>query len=93
MKVLLLALLLTSCATVAEPLAQFNAGGVGIVLYDEPCATEHVKNLPLRVEWKAGGKTFGGCWGLNMFGLIVMYFEDLTVESIPLKQFSAAQGA
>lgn len=91
MKALLLVLLLTSCATFAEPLAHVERDGIRIVLYDSPCALSAVTNLPGRVEWTSEGKTFEGCWTANHFDLIVMYFSDKTVISVPSKVFQRLQ--
>lgn len=92
MRPLLFVLLLTACTTLAEPLAQVESNGVRIVLYTAPCALPAIANMPHRAEWTAKGKTFAGCWTLNSFNLIVMYFDDRTTIAIPAQHFARVNG-
>ena len=88
MKSIFFALLLAASAAVAEPLAQVEGNGTRIVLYTEPCALLDIINLPQRAEWTAKGKVYAGCWTLNVFSLVVMYFDDKTALTIPVQMFA-----
>ena len=88
MKPLLLALLLSASLAHAEPLAQVQGSSVHVVLYSEPCALPAVKNLLGKVTWKDASGEYEGCWRINAFNIIVMYFDDKTAESWPLAVFS-----
>jgi hypothetical protein len=69
----------------SAPIAIGQRDGITVVLTNERCALEAVKNLPARVTWTENGKTSEGCYG--MAGqLIIAYFDDRTVV------FFAAQG-
>src|SRR3990167_7217309 len=89
MKLLLLALLLSASLAHAEPLIQAQGSGVHVVLYSEPCAVASApRNLPGRATWKDASGEFEGCWRINAFNIIVMYFDDKTSEAWPLAVFS-----
>ena len=91
-KNLLLVLLLSASLAHAEPLAQAQGSGVHVVLYSEPCALPAApRNLPGRATWKDASGEFEGCWRLNSFNLVVMFFDDKTAEAWPLAVFSRVQ--
>ncbi len=82
-------LLLTASLASAEPLAQIERDGVRIVIYSDPWELkERVVNLPRRAEWTALGRVFQGCWTLSPLGIVVLFFDDLTVTAIPVSIFS-----
>lgn len=83
----LLVLALLSAPVDAVQIAAAHFGGVTIGLYNEPCAVAAVTNLDYRVTWSAGGKTWEGCYTINVFGIVVMFFSDLTAISVPIKAF------
>ena len=92
MKFLLLVLLLSASLAHAEPLAQAQGSGVHVVLYSEPCALPAApRNLPGRATWKDASGEFEGCWRINSFNFIIMYFDDKTAEAWPLAVFSRVQ--
>ena len=71
----------------AGPIAIAKAGAVTITLYDEPCALPAVANLKQRATWAEPGKTYNGCWGASELGVVMLYFEDLTVAAVPMQVF------
>ena len=92
MQMLLLAVLLTASVATAEPLLQVQSGNIRIVLHSEPCELRAIANLPHRAEWIVRNETFAGCWTLDVFDQIVMYFEDRTAVTVPAKLFVAVRG-
>jgi len=91
MKALIALLLLSTSLAHAEPLLQVHGNDTRIVLYSEPCALPAVVNLPHRAEWTTRGETFAGCWAINVFGYVVMYFDDRTAAAIPAKLFAVVR--
>ena len=92
MKALVTLLLLSASVAVAEPLAQLDRDGERIVIYSEPCELKaRVVNLPHRAEWTAVGRVFKGCWALSTLGLIILYFDDMTVTAVPAQSFSTVR--
>jgi hypothetical protein len=79
----------------AEPVAVFaEGGGVTVSLYQEPCARAAVSNLPYRATWRdAAGKTFEGCAAVQHGSVVVMYFDDRTVVTVPVRAFGAPSPA
>lgn len=70
-----------------------EADGARIVLHDEPCALKGVSNLRYRATWAEKGKVFEGCWGPRpQEGLVLGFFEDLTVVAIPIQMFAKVVG-
>ena len=73
--------------------AEFETGKV--TLTDEPCGLTAVTNAPKRVTWlEPGGKVVEGCYGLyklqlatGYVNIIIGYFDDLTLQVIPLAAF------
>jgi hypothetical protein len=97
--VLLLVLLLFMAEARARPIffADFESGRV--TLTDEPCALKAIANAPKRVTWlEPNGKTSEGCYGLyslrfphGSVDIIIGYFDDLTLQVIPLSAFSVVR--
>lgn len=78
----------------AEQIAQAIVGVVVVTLYSEKCATEGVRNLPLRATWAQHGEVIEGCWALlGQFNFVVFYFEDKDVTGLPAPLFKAIEGA
>ena len=72
----------------AAPIAAVNARNVTITLFDESCALDVVSNLPLRATWTTpAGKQWEGCYEVNQFDIVVMFFADLTAISVPTEAF------
>jgi len=87
-----LAMFLASLAALqaqAAPLLQAGGAGVTLTLYDEPCTlTGLVRNLPGRVTWTTAAKhVYEGCYAINVFGIVSMFFADLTVLGLPSEAF------
>ncbi len=76
----------------SEPVARTADGGVVITLHDGKCQLSAVTNLPQVAIWEEKGQTFTGCWGLNKFGIVVLYFNDRTAVGIPAQFFERVQG-
>lgn len=72
----------------AAPVAEYREGGGAIALYQEPCALAAVSNLPHRAIWRDAGKTFEGCFAIQHQQIVVMYFDDRTVVTMPLNAFA-----
>ena len=87
MKTLPLVLSLFAAPAGAAQIASAHIGSVTVGLYDEPCAVAAVTNLDYRATWSAGGKTWEGCYTINVFGIVVMFFSDLTAVSVPAEAF------
>lgn len=77
----------------AEAMYRAESDGVIVTLTDEPCALASVKNLPHRSTWQEKGKTYEGCWGGHPLGVVVAYWDDLTVALIPLQSLVRVTGA
>lgn len=92
---ILLGLILVGCVAdaAAGPVAVTHHEGVKITLYDDPCTSDVVSNLPYKAEWVEKGKTYTGCWGLHPMGLVMTYFkEDRSVALIPARVFEKVTG-
>ena len=77
----------------AEPLFRVNTpDGVVITLHKEKCELNEVVNLPQHATWDEKGKTFKGCWGFNPIGVVMLYFSDKTVATVPASAFSKVIG-
>lgn len=97
--VLLLVFLLMVGEARAQPIffADFESGRV--TLTDEPCALKAVTNAPKRVTWREpNGRLSEGCYGLYTLRLphgkvdiIIGYFDDLTLQVLPLSAFSVVR--
>lgn len=97
--VLLLVLLLMVGEARTQPIffADFESGRV--TLTDEPCALKAITNAPKRVTWREpNGRLSEGCYGLYSLRLphgkvdiIIGYFDDLTLQVIPLSAFSVVR--
>lgn len=72
--------------TYAAPIAVAEDQGIKITLTDEKCALKGVSNLPFRLTWKDQTKTYEGCYAPQA-GLVVMFFEDLSVVVAPGRMF------
>ena len=78
----------------AAPMAQtVTEDGAKIVLTDEDCKLEAVKNLKHRATWTEKGKVYEGCYGVHPAGVMLGYFADKTVVLIPLQVFTKVSGA
>ncbi|HET9663577.1 MAG TPA: hypothetical protein VFP00_05055 [Burkholderiales bacterium] len=94
--VVLLVFLLIAGEARAQPIffADFESGRV--TLTDEPCTLKAVTNAPKRVTWREpNGRLSEGCYGLYTLRLphgkvdiIIGYFDDLTLQVLPLSAFS-----
>lgn len=90
---IILSFLLLPPPVFAKDIAQATQGNVTVTLTNEDCALkEHVKNLPSRAVWEEKGKTFEGCWRPTA-GVIVMFFDDLTVVAAPMRAFRPVKEA
>lgn len=77
----------------AEPLFFANQGTTSIILFSEPCVLPEVANLPRRAQWIDGAEIFEGCWSITPLApLVIAYFADKTVATIPTQLFKKAQG-
>ncbi len=86
--VLLITLAVLCSVAAAEPLAQIERDSVRIVLYSEPCELkDRVINLPRRAEWTGLARVYQGCWAQSPLGLVVLFFDDLTVTVLPSSAF------
>jgi hypothetical protein len=81
-----------STSAAADPLYVADAGAVRITLYSEPCELKEVTNLKLKATWVEKGKVSQGCWAATQFGVVVAYFDDKTVATIPVQAFEKVQG-
>lgn len=71
-----------------EPAAELlSEGGVVVQLYQEPCQLAAVENLPYRATWREARGNFEGCFDVQHQSIVVLYFEDHTVVTLPLAQF------
>lgn len=80
---------LAGCALLppGQPAAELSLGGVVISLYQEPCQLAAVENLPYRATWREASGNFQGCFDVQHGSVVVLYFEDRTVVTLPLAQF------
>ena len=62
-----------------EPFAIAKADNGSVTLHKAPCALKTVSNLPFKAVWVQDGKVFEGCWAHHPYGLVVAFFDDLTV--------------
>jgi hypothetical protein len=76
----------------AAPLYVAETGGIRITLYSEPCELGAVTNLKMKATWVENGKVSQGCWAATQFGVVVAYFDDKTVATIPIQAFAQVQG-
>jgi hypothetical protein len=89
----LVLLLVWPAELMAEPVFRDkNPSGEVITLHNGKCEVKEVTNLPYAAEWEEKGKTYKGCWGLNQFGVVVLYFSDKTVVGIPAPLFEKVIG-
>ena len=73
----------------ARAVAIATSQGISITVTDEPCRLKQVSNLPYRVTWKDGNKTFEGCFTVRPdVNVVVAYFDDGSVALIPAHAFS-----
>ena len=79
-----LLLALWSGGVAAEPFASASSGSVTITLRTGPCALPAVRNLLGRATWTEGAKTFEGCWAINSFRIVVIYFDDRTATALQI---------
>jgi hypothetical protein len=97
--ILLLLLLLLMPKAGAQPLFVANLESGQVTLTDEACVLKAVTNAPKRVTWREpNGRVSEGCYGLYTLRLtngnvdiIVSYFDDLTLQIIPLAVFSVVR--
>ena len=69
------------------PLLQAGDSRVTLTLYDEPCALFGlVRNLPFRVVGVLKD-IYEGCYIINAFNIVTMFFDDLTAIALPLEAF------
>jgi hypothetical protein len=97
--VLLLILLLFMGEARAGPIlsADFESGRV--TLTDEPCGLKAITNAPKRVTWlEPNGRMSEGCYGIytlrfphGNIDIIIGYFDDLTLQVLPLSVFSVVR--
>lgn len=67
----------------AEPVARADAENGHVTLHKSPCELkDKIANLPHKAVWVQDGKTFAGCWAHHPYGLVIAYFDDLTVVLI-----------
>lgn len=77
----------------ALPIAQtVTQDGQKIVLTDEECRLDAVKNLKHRATWTENGKVYEGCYGVHPAGVVLGYFADKTVVMIPVQTFTQVIG-
>jgi hypothetical protein len=76
----------------ADPLYLAEVGAVRITLYSEPCELKEVTNLKLKATWVEKGKVSQGCWAATQFGVVVAYFDDRTIATIPVQAFEKVLG-
>jgi hypothetical protein len=76
----------------ADPLYVAEVNGIKITLYSEPCELKEVTNLKLKATWVEKGKVSQGCWAATQFGVVVAYFDDKTVATIPVQAFEKVLG-
>jgi hypothetical protein len=88
----LMALVLLPLQAYAEPLYVAETGGIRITLHSEPCELGAVTNLKMKATWVENGKVSQGCWAATPFGVVVAYFDDKTVATIPVQAFAQVQG-
>ena len=87
--VIMVALALSIAAAYAKPVAvNTQQAGVTILLTDEKCVLQTISNLPNRATWNEAGKTFEGCWTVRPdTGVVLIYFEDMSVVAVPVRSF------
>lgn len=77
----------------ALPIAQtVTQDGQKIVLTDEECRLDAVKNLKHRATWTENGKVYEGCYWVHPAGVVLGYFADKTVVMIPVQTFTQVIG-
>ena len=72
----------------AAPVYRTQVENITITLYDDKKACPHAVNLPRKAVWRENNKDIEGCWALNQIGVIMFWFEDKTVASVPAQQFT-----
>lgn len=71
-----------------EPVYETSQGGVRIVVYNDPCKLDAIKNLPARAVWTENGKDVEGCAGArDDLGVVAIYFADKTMVLLPMFAF------
>ena len=71
-----------------QPFAVAKADNGSVTLHRAPCELKsQIANLPYKAVWLQDGKTFEGCWAHHPYGLVVAYFDDLTVVLIQPQVF------
>ena len=94
MRFLLAAFIYCSQIANAAPVAQISSEGVTIVVYDEPCALDGIKNLKYRATWDEDGVRLEGCVGQHpQFPVLMFYFADKTVALVPIQALQRVHGA
>jgi len=84
---------LASCAYApaqpsTQPVAEFRQDDITVSLFSEPCALEAVANLRYRATWRDPKRGhFEGCYTVQHETIVVLYFEDRTVLTAPLREF------
>lgn len=80
-------------AVLSTPVYSAEADGARIVLTDEDCKLDAVKNLKYRATWTEKGKEFEGCWSARVdAGVVMAYWADKTVVVIPIQAFEKVTG-
>lgn len=83
-----LILLVHVIASYAVPVYETTQGAVRVVVYNDPCKLDAVKNLPVRAVWFENDKEIEGCAGArDDLGVAIIYFADKTIAVIPLFAF------
>lgn len=78
---------------VAQVMSREGKTVVVVTIDDKPCALDAVKNLPSHSTWKEVGKQeIEGCWGLSLSGVVVIYYADKTIATIPARDFVVLPG-
>lgn len=93
--ILLLGILVLAISAFAAPAYQASGNGVVITIHTDDCAFKHVvTNLPRRATWKEGVNHFEGCATARPdLGLVILWFNDLTIGLVPMSAFQKVTGA
>lgn len=72
----------------AEPKYEVTKNGIRVVVYDEDCRLDAIKNLKWKAVWFENGKEIEGCAGAkDEYEVVIIYFADKTIAVIPMFAF------
>lgn len=86
-----LILLLLSFPAFADPTHRFDGGSQSVTIYDDPCNSKTVTNLPVKAVLIEDGVAYEGCAGEASWGPVILLFIDKkgTVGALPASVFKA----